>query len=242
MVNLLTALNQLYPDVAKTTVPKITALTSINAVADTVAVPLDAGIYKNCVQMIYITGANFPLEGDWLSGNYSLVCTTRNGLGVVSDKILDQWIQSVTAKTITVLVPERYIVRADGVSGYIELRTATGLPKCAVEVSLNVKPYQTAFGWSVQLMGSVGVTGEAVVRGIKDDVGPGIKLAYKEYGKSSYGAPVAVSGTEVVGYTLPGNGVGNSLTVMVNGLAFYKFIEESGIENGESLNLSVDVF
>jgi hypothetical protein len=102
--------------------------------------------------------------------------------------------------------------------------------------------YRATFGGTVQLTDYVGVTGEALVRAIRDDVGPGIKLAYEEPGVSAFGTAVAVSGTEVASYTLSGNEQGNSLTVSVNGLAFYKFMEDSGIVNGESLNLPVDIF
>jgi hypothetical protein len=110
------------------------------------------------------------------------------------------------------------------------------------EGSYSAAIYRATFGGSVQLTDYVGVTGEALVRAIRDDEGPGIKLAYEEHGKSAFGTAVAVSGTEVASYTLLGNEIGNSLTVSVNGLAFYKFIEQSGIVNGESLNLPVDVF
>jgi hypothetical protein len=102
--------------------------------------------------------------------------------------------------------------------------------------------YRATFGGSVQLTDYVGVTGEALVRAIRDDEGPGIKLAYEEHGVSAFGTAVAVSGTAVASYTLSGNEQGNSLTVFVNGLTFYRFIEESGIVNGESLNLPVDLF
>jgi hypothetical protein len=97
-------------------------------------------------------------------------------------------------------------------------------------------------GGTVQLFDYGGMTGVGLIRAIKDEVGPGIKLAYEEHGQSAFGTAVAVSSTEVASYTLLGNETGNSLTVSVNGLAFYKFIEESGIVNGESLNLPVDVF
>jgi hypothetical protein len=102
--------------------------------------------------------------------------------------------------------------------------------------------YRATFGGTVLLTDYAGVTGEGLVRAIKDDVGPGIKLAYEEHGKSAFGTAVAVSSTEEASYTLSGNELGNSLTVTVKGVAFYQFIEQSGIVNGESLNLPVDIF
>jgi hypothetical protein len=102
--------------------------------------------------------------------------------------------------------------------------------------------YRATFGGTVLLMDYAGVTGEGLIRAIKDDVGPGIKLAYEEHGKSAFGTAVAVSSTEEASYTLSGNEQGNSLTVTVKGVAFYRFMEQSGIVNGESLNLPVDIF
>ncbi|OQW95619.1 MAG: hypothetical protein BWK79_01800 [Beggiatoa sp. IS2] len=102
--------------------------------------------------------------------------------------------------------------------------------------------YRASFGGTVCLTDYAGVTGEALIRAIKDDVGPGIKLAYEEHGKSVFGTAVAVSDTAEASYTLSGNEQGNSLTVTVKGAAFYQFIEKSGIVNGESLNLPVDIF
>lgn len=102
--------------------------------------------------------------------------------------------------------------------------------------------YRATFGGTVLLTDYAGATGEALIRAIKDDEGPGIKLAYEEHGKSAFGTAVAVSSTEEASYTLSGNEQGNSLTVTVKGPAFYQFMEQSGIVNGESLNLPVDIF
>lgn len=113
--------------------------------------------------------------------------------------------------------------------------------------TLHTKEYETtiyegAFGGTTKLTGFDGVTGTAVLRAIKDDVGPGIKMAYKEHGKSAFGTAVAIAATAAEEtYTLAGNEVGNSLTVKVKGEKFYEYIAGTGIVNGESINPGIYV-
>jgi hypothetical protein len=102
--------------------------------------------------------------------------------------------------------------------------------------------YEGAFGGTTRLVGFEGVTGSALLRAVKDDTGPGIKMTYTEAGTSSYGAAVAIAATATEEtYTLPGHGTGNSLTVKVKGEKFYEYIASTGLVNGESINLAIYV-
>jgi len=102
--------------------------------------------------------------------------------------------------------------------------------------------YEGVFGGSTKLTGFVGVTGNGLLRAIRDDVGEGIKMAYEEHGAQAFGTTVAIAATTAeTTYTLPGNDPLNSLTVRVKGKRFYDYIASTGIVNGESINPEIYV-
>lgn len=102
--------------------------------------------------------------------------------------------------------------------------------------------YEGVFGGSTKLTGFVGVTGNGLLRAIRDDVGEGIKMAYEEHGAQAFGTTVAIAATTTeTTYTLLGNDPANSLTVRVKGKRFYDYIASTGIVNGESINPEIYV-
>ena len=102
--------------------------------------------------------------------------------------------------------------------------------------------YEGAFAGSTRFTGFAGLTGVAKLRAIRDDVGPGIKMAYMEPGSSAFGTAVAIANSaEEASYTLAGVDTDNTLTVKVRGEVFYEYVASTGIVNGESVNMGIFV-
>lgn len=146
----------------------------------------------------------------------------------------------LAGKTTLLMVPFRRLLSYDGESdtrrsyhttgkatpeGHTTGKTTlTGPVRSTVEV---------AFGGSTRLTwATTWVTGNVLLRAIRDDVGPGIKMTYQEAGASSFGTAVAIAATAgEETYTLSG-----VIRVKVNNKRFYAFIKSTGIVNGEFID------